>query len=110
MLETTRLGALISIVSDVLACRRSIFIEEQRGKERAEYGAYIIKTLEREPKEDYGSGFSVRQLELARQFYRIYSIANAVCSQLNWAQYRLSIKINDDYKREYYELETVHNA
>ncbi|MDR1329415.1 MAG: PDDEXK nuclease domain-containing protein [Oscillospiraceae bacterium] len=87
-----------------------IFVEEQRGEERAAYGTYLIKNLERNLKTDYGSGFSVRQLELARQFYRIYPIANALRSQLNWAQYRLLIRIDDDYKREYYELETVHNG
>ena len=66
----------------------------------------LAKKLEPE----YGSGFSVRQLEMCRQFYRIYSIANTVCSQLNWSQYKLLISIPDEYKREYYQLEAVNNA
>jgi predicted nuclease of restriction endonuclease-like (RecB) superfamily len=33
-----------------------------------------------------------------------------VRSQLNWSQYRLLIRIDDDYKREYYELEAVNNG
>jgi len=37
-------------------------------------------------------------------------IANALRSQLNWMQYRLLIRIDDDYKREYYELESVNNG
>ncbi|MDR3202725.1 MAG: PDDEXK nuclease domain-containing protein, partial [Bifidobacteriaceae bacterium] len=56
------------------------------------------------------SGFSVRQLELARQLYRVYPIANALRSQLNWAQYRLLIRMDDPDKREYYELEAVRNG
>ena len=40
-----------------------------------------------------------RKLELSRQFYRCYPIANALCSQLNWFQYRLLIRITDADKR-----------
>jgi hypothetical protein len=87
-----------------------ILLEEQRGADRAAYGSYIIKNLSKVIEPEFGSGFSVRQLELARQFFRIYPIANALRSQLNWMQYRLLIRIDDDYKREYYELESVNNA
>jgi len=61
-------------------------------------------------KEEFGSGFGIRQLERARQFYRIYPIASTLWTQLNWSQYCLLIGIDDDYKREYYELEAVHNG
>jgi predicted nuclease of restriction endonuclease-like (RecB) superfamily len=87
-----------------------IFIEEQHGKERAEYGSYLLKNLAKVIEPEFGSGFSIRQLELCRQFYRIYPITNALRSQLNWYQYRLLIRIDDDYKREYYELEAINNA
>ena len=59
---------------------------------------------------EYGSGFSYRQLAFCRQFYTLYPIVNALRSQLNWTQYRLLIQINDPYKREYYELESVNNG
>ncbi|MDR2962488.1 MAG: PDDEXK nuclease domain-containing protein [Bacteroidales bacterium] len=58
----------------------------------------------------YGNGFTLRQLERARQFYRTYPIASAVRSQFNWYQYRLLIQIDDADKREYYEQEALHNA
>ena len=77
-----------------------VFVEEQRRQDRAEYGSYLVKHLAHVIEPEFGSGFSVRQLELARQFYRTYPIANALRSQLNWMQYRLLIRINDDYKRE----------
>ena len=86
------------------------FIEEQRGHDRAEYGAYLTKNAAIHLEAEFGSGFSVRQLELCRQFYRMYPNVNEVRPQLNWAQYRLLIRIEDDYKREYYELEAVNNA
>ena len=87
-----------------------IFIEEQHEKDRAEYGAYLIKNLSKTIEPEFGTGFSVRQLEISRQFYRVYPIANALRSQLNWYQYRLLIRIDNDSKREYYELEAANHA
>ena len=87
-----------------------IFNEEQQGKDRADYGTYLIRELAKEIEPEYGSGFSVRQLERSRQFYRTFPIANAVRSQLNWLQYKLLLSIEDDQKREYYELEAVKNC
>lgn len=89
---------------------KRIFEEEQHGKERADYGAYLIKSLAKELEPQYGSGFGQRQLERARQFYRLYPIASTVRSQLNRSQYRLLIQIQAPDKREYYELEPVNNA
>ena len=86
-----------------------IFIEEQKGQDRAEYGAYLLQNVALEIEKEFGSGFSVRQLERARQFYLTYPIATALRTQLNWYQYRLLIQIDDKDKREYYELETANN-
>lgn len=86
-----------------------IFIEEQKGQDRAEYGAYLLQNVALEIEKEFGSGFSVRQLERARQFYRTYPIATALRTQLNWYQYRLLIQIDDKDKREYYELEATNN-
>lgn len=89
---------------------RRIFEEEQQGKERADYGAYLVQDLAKTLEVEYGSGFGKRQLEQSRQFYRSYPIANALRSQLNWTQYRLLIQIDNNDKREYYELESVNNG
>lgn len=89
---------------------RRIQEEEQNGKERADYGAYLLKNLAKKLEPEYGSGFSVRQLERSRQFYKMYPIASALRSQFNWTQYKLLIVIPDDYKREYYELEAINNC
>jgi hypothetical protein len=86
-----------------------IFNEEQQGKERADYGTYLIRNLAKEIEPEFGSGFSGRILEQCRKFYRTFPIANALRSQLNWLQYRLLFSIDDDSKREYYELEAVKN-
>jgi len=87
-----------------------IFEEEQQGKERADYGTYLLQNLAKRLEPEYGSGFSYRQLKYCRQFYRTYPIRNTLRSQLNWSQYRRLIQIDDPDKREYYELESVNNA
>jgi len=87
-----------------------IFEEEQQGKERADYGSFLIRRLAEELAPEFGSGFSYRQLNFCRQLYRTYPIVNALRSQLNWMQYRMLIQIDNASKREYYELEAVKNA
>lgn len=111
-------SARVQAVKSVDFCRvqmywqlgKRIFEEEQQGKERADYGTYLIKNLAKQLEPEYGSGFSVRQLERSRQFYRIYPIATALRTQLNWSQYKMLISIDNPEKREYYELESVNNA
>lgn len=114
IIETARNNAIRSVdfsrVQMYWLLGKRIFEEEQQGKDRADYGAYLIRNLAEELTPLYGSGFSVRQLEQSRRFYRMYPIANALRSQLNWTQYRLLIQIEDPFKREYYELESVNNA
>lgn len=114
IIETARTNAVRSVdfcrVQMYWNLGKRIFEEEQQGKDRADYGAYIVKTLAVNLEAEYGSGFGVRQLEQSRQFYRTYPIANTLRSQLNWSQYRKLIQIDDPDKREYYELESVNNA
>ncbi len=86
-----------------------IFEEEQEGKERAGYGDFLIKSLSEYLQPQFGSGFSVRQLELCRQFYRVFPNTNALRSQFNWTQYRTLIRIENQDKREFYIAETNKN-
>lgn len=89
---------------------RRIVEEEQKGNVRAEYGTYLIRNLAMALEPEYGSGFSKRQLERSRQFYRTYPIASTLWTQLNWSQYKLLISIPDPDKREYYALEAVNEC
>lgn len=86
-----------------------IFEEEQEGKERAAYGEFLIKSLAKSLQPQFGSGFSVRQLEMCRQFYRSFPIANALRSQFNWTHYRTLIRIDNKDKRDFYMAETEKN-
>ena len=51
---------------------RMIVEEEQRGKERAAYGAQLLKELSAYLTKNYGKGFSVANLKNIRQFYKVY--------------------------------------
>jgi predicted nuclease of restriction endonuclease-like (RecB) superfamily len=86
-----------------------IFEEQQNEQDRAVYGKFLIKTLSEALTPGYGSGFSIRQLELCRQFFRTYPIANALHSQLNWTQYKTLIRIENKDKRTFYTEETLKN-
>ena len=87
-----------------------IFVEEQQGKERAEYGDFLIKDISEELESEFGSGFSYTQLTRARKFYRLYPEVEEVQAHLNWSQYRLLIAIDNENKREYYRLESINNS
>jgi predicted nuclease of restriction endonuclease-like (RecB) superfamily len=91
------------------AIGKRIFEEEQQGKDRADYGKYLTHFIAKELEPEYGSGFSVRQMELFRQFYRKFPIANALRSQLSWTQYKLLIRIDNQDKRDFYIAEAIKN-
>lgn len=86
-----------------------IFEEEQQGKERAAYGDFLIRSLSEFLQPQFGSGFSIRQLEMCRQFYRVFPITNAVRAQFSWTHYRTLIRIDNQPKREFYIAETEKN-
>jgi predicted nuclease of restriction endonuclease-like (RecB) superfamily len=60
---------------------RMIVEEEQQGKERAEYGQALLSNLALRLTEDFGKGYSERNLRNFRQFYLWFPIRNAVRSE-----------------------------
>lgn len=86
-----------------------IFEEEQQGEERATYGTFLIKSISDEFQPQFGSGFSVRQLERYRQFYRMFPIASTLRSQFSWTHYKLLLSVDNADKRDFYIAETEKN-
>jgi hypothetical protein len=86
-----------------------IFEEEQSGKERAAYGTFVLKSRSADLQPIFGSGFSIRQLEMCRQFFRIFTITNAMRSQFSWTRYRNFIGIESEDKRAFYLAESEKN-
>ena len=56
--------------------------------ERAEYGKQLLNFLADKLTSEFGKGFSVRNLQMMRQFYLIFPNANALRSELSWTNYR----------------------
>lgn len=63
----------LSMVYAYYEIGKTIIEEEQNGKERADYGKYILNDLSSYLTEKYGKGFSVDNLKLMRKFYNVYS-------------------------------------
>ncbi len=84
---------------------KEIFLEEQKGQERAEYGKEVIDTLSTVLTEKYGKGFSSSNLKRMRKFYTIFNnekISATVSHQFSWSHFVEFIKIEDSVKREFY--------
>ncbi|HED07745.1 MAG TPA: DUF1016 family protein [Ignavibacteria bacterium] len=84
---------------------KRIVEEEQKGKERADYGTHLIKNLSVELQEDFGKGFSVANLKNFRQFYLTFKDnkkSYTLCSRLSWSHIRLIMRMDNLKMREYY--------
>ena len=46
--------------------------EEQKGKERADYGKYLITQLSKKLTRDFGKGFTETNIRYMRQFYNVF--------------------------------------
>jgi predicted nuclease of restriction endonuclease-like (RecB) superfamily len=88
---------------------RLIFEEEQQGKNRAVYGSFLIKSISSEFQPQFGTGFSIRQLERYRQFFRMFPITSALRTQFSWTHYKLLLSIENKDKREFYIAEVEKN-
>lgn len=88
---------------------KRIFEEDQQGEERAEYGTSLIKNLSKNLQPLHGTGFSQRNLELMRSFFRTFPIAQTVSAQLSWSHYTLLLGIESEDKREFYIAEIKKN-
>ncbi|MBC8385030.1 MAG: DUF1016 domain-containing protein [Candidatus Cloacimonetes bacterium] len=81
--------------------------EEQKGKDKAKYGSYLIKELSEKLTKDFGKGFSEQSLRNMRQFYNCFSIRSALRSELSWTHYKLLIRVEKSKAREWYMNEAA---
>ena len=112
---------------------KRIVQEEQDGKERADYGEAVLKTLSIALTAEFGKGFSYANLYNFRQFYLTYpvqenyqavcsnsedsifytvcrefesSIGYTLCSKLTWSHNRLIMRVQDPEARLWYLKES----
>lgn len=80
---------------------------EQQGKGRAEYGKGVIKKLSVCLMKEYGSGFTVTNLKVMRQFYLCYPKGHALRDQLSWTHWRALLTVQNEIIRNYYLQECI---
>ena len=83
--------------------------DEQRGKERADYGKSVLKNLANQLTLEFGKGFDERNLNNMRAFYKAFPIWNALRTELSWTHYRLLSRLNSEEKSQYYLNESIQN-
>lgn len=83
--------------------------EEQKGKERAEYGKFLIKELSQRLTKECQKGFIERNLWYMRDFYLKFPKVNALRSELTWTHYRLLLKVENENTRKFYMQETINS-
>src|SRR3972149_4735344 len=89
--------------------------EEQKGSTRAEYGKQLLQELAEKLCDEFGAGFSERNLRNMRKFYLVYkdrldqirqttsakSLEMSQPFQLSWSQYVFLIGIKDADTRQF---------
>jgi len=91
---------------------KRIVEEEQQGKNRAEYGQEIIKTLSEELQSEFGRGFGERILRDFRQFYLTFKdieFGTQCVPNLSWSHFRLIMRLPDKNAMNYYLTEAAAN-
>jgi predicted nuclease of restriction endonuclease-like (RecB) superfamily len=111
-----------TMVSTYFEIGRIIVEEEQKGKERAEYGKRLLKGLSTKLTNEFGKGFSVTNLQQMKGFYNVYGKQQTLSAesgenkntltinfQLSWSHYLLLMRIDNSDERKFYEIEAVGN-
>lgn len=116
----------LSMVYTYFDIGRKIIEEEQNGKDRAEYGKFVLEELSRYLTGEFGKGFSTTNLKQMRKFYSIYAketIGQTLSDQLKnlpvtvtgrkfclgWSHYLKLMRIEKQEERLFYEIESYKN-
>jgi len=86
---------------------KRIVEEEQNGKEKADYGSFLLKELAQNLSVDLGKNFDERELRRIRQFYVTFPIRDTVRPELSWSHYRLLIRVENENVRMFYLNEAI---
>ena len=104
--------------------RRIVEEEQKEGSTRAAYGKQLLHQLAEKLCDEFGAGFSERNLRNMRKFYLVYkdrldqirqttsakSLEMSQPFQLSWSQYVFLIGIKDADTRRFYESEAAENS
>lgn len=81
--------------------------EEQRGKNKAEYGKVLINNLAERFMSAHEKCFTPSNLWCMRKFYQSFPFFKAVRTELSWTHYRSLLKVRNKKARNFYMNEAI---
>lgn len=84
---------------------KRIVQEEQHGEQSSEYGTQLLKTLSKALTEEFGKGFTERNLRNFRLFYLTFNdmeIWHTHVPNLTWSHFRVLLSVSDTNARDWY--------
>lgn len=87
---------------------KRIVEQEQQGKDRADYGTQLLKTLSKELTGEFGKGFSVNSLYYYRHFYIAFpKKLPTVWGKLTWSHFKRLLSVSNTEARTWYLKEAA---
>jgi predicted nuclease of restriction endonuclease-like (RecB) superfamily len=81
--------------------------DEQKGKDKAEYGTATLKKLAQQLTYEFGKGFDYTNLTNMRKFYIAFPILDTLRQELSWSHYRQLARLDNPQKINYYLHESI---
>jgi predicted nuclease of restriction endonuclease-like (RecB) superfamily len=78
--------------------------------ERAQYGRSLLAFLSERLTEEFGKGFTERNLRAMRQFFDAFPIRHTLRAELSWSHYRLLMRVEEPNHREFYLTESANEG
>ncbi len=79
-----------------------LIVEAQGGESNASYGDKLIDSIAIRLKDNFGKGFSARNLRNMRQFFITFPIWQTLSAKLSWSHYLTLMRVANPKAREYY--------
>ena len=99
-------GAVNSIMIETYwRIGQRIVEQEQKGRERADYGKQLIEMLSQELTRTFGKGFSTRNLWLFKKFYLKFNdlqILQTRLQNLTWSHFLMALRVDNDVAVRWY--------
>lgn len=109
--QTGRAAAITSINRELLLTYWDIgkyIVEfEQEGKQRADYGTFLLKQLAKDLKSSHGPGFSRSNIACMRKLHLVYPIIQTLSGLLSWSHYVELLMLKNDTERSFYEQQCI---
>ena len=108
MIEQTREGVAQTVNAGITLLNWRIgkrIQTEVLGNERAEYGKEIVQTLSQQLTEEFGRGFSRRNLFNMIRFSEVFPdgrIVHSLSAQLGWTHFRDILPLQNSLQRDFY--------